>query len=142
MSLMQESPSTVPKLLLRSADQYSLWKARASAACWSITQRDVFAVTDEQCGFGALEEGQERKIPEWVGKAWMALIGSLHDKLFIRLVRRARTYRHATSRNTSGIISECRYAWIYIRSPWLGTAHPTYNRISLTFLNEKINSPS
>jgi hypothetical protein len=87
MSLTSESASVAHvKLSLRTADQYALWKARISATCWAKTKQNVFDVTDDKCGFGPLPDGQERKIPEWVGIAWMSLIESLHDELFIRLV--------------------------------------------------------
>jgi len=63
------------KVLLKSADQFSLWKARVGAAIWAATNKDVFAV------------GEDEKDPEnkWMGKAWMILTSSLDDELFMKL---------------------------------------------------------
>jgi hypothetical protein len=36
-------------VILRTADQYHLWKARISTACWSATRANVFDVSDEDC---------------------------------------------------------------------------------------------
>jgi hypothetical protein len=104
MSLTADGASPAPKkLLLRTADQYALWKARTSAACWAKTSRDVFIVTDDECGFALLPEGEEQVIPDWVGKAWMTLCESLHDELFIRLV-------HVKHGRIATLLSEIRAA--------------------------------
>ena len=36
-------------IVLRTADQYPMWKARVGDLCWSATGKDIFGVTDEQC---------------------------------------------------------------------------------------------
>ena len=44
MSLTAAMTETSPKMLLKTADQYLVWKSRVSDACWAATHRDPFAV--------------------------------------------------------------------------------------------------
>ena len=68
-------------------DQYDIWKARVTDACWSATLMNVFDVTDEKSAISELE----KKVPdnkhkfEWVGKCWTILTSSLHDDLYRRV---------------------------------------------------------
>ena len=80
-----DSRLTAVKTLLRSTDQFQLWKARVTAACWSSARRDIFTVTDDQCieAINAAEKGEQKN--DWVGKSWLILINSLHDDLFIKV---------------------------------------------------------
>jgi hypothetical protein len=48
MSINDASPPP-KKLLLRTADQFELWKARISAQCFFATQHDAFTITDAAC---------------------------------------------------------------------------------------------
>jgi len=56
-------------VLLKTADQYDIWKARVTDACWAATTRNVFNVTDEDCTRG-LDAFVEAK--EGVDKCWPA----------------------------------------------------------------------
>ena len=52
-------------IVLRTADQYPMWKARVGDVCWSATGKDIFAVKDEECkAVIALVEDPN------VGKCW------------------------------------------------------------------------
>lgn len=74
--------------VLKTADQYDVWKARVADACWSATGKDIFSLTDEACQFGiaALEEKavdkKDKKAVDWLGKCWLIVTGSLHDDLY------------------------------------------------------------
>ena len=100
MSLTSATDSSA-KIILRTADQYHLWKARVHAACWAATRLRVFDLKDQDCialmdnfkpkGKG----GDESKIGEKadgpysrdvIGKAWSIVTQSLHDELFIKLI--------------------------------------------------------
>ena len=76
-------------VILKTVDQYDMWKARVTDACWSATLMNVFDVTDEDCK-AAISE-LEKKVPdnkhkfEWVGKCWTILTSSLHDELYRRV---------------------------------------------------------
>ena len=95
MSLMAATTETSPKMLLKTADQYLVWKSRVSDACWAATHRDPFAVDDTDCkrGLDAYIAAQETRVkaakgdaPEgpqdWVGKCWLIITSSLHDDLY------------------------------------------------------------
>ena len=78
MSLTPDSvEKTSVKTLLRTADQFQLWKARCSAACWSIAKLNIFDVTDGDCS--------EAKNHEWVAKSWLLITQALHDELFMKV---------------------------------------------------------
>ena len=80
-------------IVLKTADQYDLWKARVSDACWAATHKNLFDVSDEDCKatLAAFEDAAERKAKakkpdevvqgpqDWVAKCWMIVTGSLHD---------------------------------------------------------------
>ena len=83
------SASESAKIVLKSADQYHLWKARIHAACWAATRLAVFDITDEECARLSKtfdESKAENKSRDVVGMAWTIITQSLHDELFIKLV--------------------------------------------------------
>jgi uncharacterized protein with PIN domain len=92
MSLNAVSASAVVKcaVILKTADQYEIWKSRVADACWSTTGLNVFEVTDEECksAVSALEGDAKTKADkpaaEWVGKCWTIITSSLHDELYLR----------------------------------------------------------
>ncbi len=59
-------------VILRTADQYDIWRARVADACWSATCKDVFTISDEECKLAiqTLEAKSDKgdKSSEWVGK--------------------------------------------------------------------------
>ena len=73
-------------VVLKTADQYDIWKARVSDACWSTTLKDVFTITDEECkhAISKLEEKEpkDKHVHEWVGKCWTIVTASLHDEVY------------------------------------------------------------
>ena len=70
------------KTLLRTADQYPIWKQRLRAVCWGCVKQDIFDVTDDQC-VAAINAFEKSEGKDWVGKSWMMLTNSLHDDLFV-----------------------------------------------------------
>ena len=73
-------------IVLRTADQYPMWKARVGDVCWSATGRDVFAVTDDECKavIKVVEDpAAERKAKdEWLTKCWNIVTNSIHDDVY------------------------------------------------------------
>ena len=90
MSLNDDTPPRPKTFVLKTADQYELWKARICAKCFFSTHHDPFLVKDEDCirDMNPVAEGEilaARPPLEWVGRMWLIIIGSLHDDLFIKL---------------------------------------------------------
>jgi hypothetical protein len=86
---MTESSAKCP-ITLKTADQYDLWKGRVADACWSVTHKSLFEVTDEDCkaAINAFEIANEAKKPQdWVGKCWMIVTGSLHDDVYRKIAQ-------------------------------------------------------
>jgi hypothetical protein len=81
-----DTSSTKCAVLLKTADQYDIWKARVSDACWCATLKDVFTVSDEECkaSIAALEakDQKDKHLHEWVGKCWTVVTASLHDDVY------------------------------------------------------------
>jgi hypothetical protein len=73
-------------VILKTADQYDIWKARVSDVCWSATLKDVFSITDDDCKAAIakleLPEQKEKYLYDWVGKCWTILTSSLHDDVY------------------------------------------------------------
>ena len=76
------------RIVLRTADQYYLWKARINASCWAATRIDVFSVTDTFCRKKMEDYVAEEKVDraDPIGKCWTLITQSLHDDLFLKLV--------------------------------------------------------
>jgi hypothetical protein len=94
---------TSAKILLKTADQYLVWKSRVSDACWAATHRDPFAVDDPDCKRGvdayiasqeARAKAAKNEAPEgpqdWVGKCWLIITTLLHD-LYLKVSRQDHT---------------------------------------------------
>jgi len=47
----------------------------------------------------AEEAKKKKKSLDWVGKCWMSITGSLHDELFLKVIRRTRNDRHLNVRD-------------------------------------------
>jgi hypothetical protein len=97
-SAMTESSTLKCSVLLRTADQYPIWKSRVTDACWAATHKDVFAITDEDCkiAVGDFEAAATAKMakkkgeapvgpPDWVGKCWMIITSALHDDVYSKI---------------------------------------------------------
>jgi hypothetical protein len=82
MSLIDKTFAT--KLVLKTADQYELWKARIEAVCWTYCHTNIFEVTNK-AAYDALESKDSKEI-EWVGKCWLTIVGSLDSDLFQKLM--------------------------------------------------------
>ena len=82
------------KCVLKTADQYDMWKARVSDACWCATTKDVFNVSDEECkkAIAVLEDPEVKGEPkgEWVGKCWTIITSSLHDDVYMKVTHVSR----------------------------------------------------
>lgn len=77
------------RVILRTADQYHLWRARVNASCWAATRLQVFTITDKECisllgKFAEDEKADSRH--DVIGKCWTLITTSLHDELFLKLV--------------------------------------------------------
>ena len=95
-----------PKVLLRTADQYNLWKERVSACCWVTTRLDVFTLTDDECDAYTLEQEEkkgERDRLDKVGKCYLTIISLLSDDLFIKVA-------HVPKGKLASLIAEIRSA--------------------------------
>jgi hypothetical protein len=46
--------------MLKTADQYDVWRSRVADACWAATAKDVFMLADDECTRAqqALEEAK------------------------------------------------------------------------------------
>jgi len=91
------------KVVLRTADQYNLWKVRVSASCWAATRKHVFNITDEDCdeASAAYERGDTKL--DWVGKSWMIITSAIHDDLIMKL-------SHVEDGKIASLIEEIRSA--------------------------------
>ena len=82
-------------VILRTADQYSVWKCRVADSCWAATHRDIFSITDGDCKTGmeayenALDARAKAKKAEavvgpddWVGKCWLIITTSLDNEVY------------------------------------------------------------
>lgn len=85
MSLSSDDLRPAVAKPLRTSDQYYLWKARITHACWSAARRDIFTVSDENCvdNINAVEKGESKH--DWVSKCWTLLIGSIHDEVLMKV---------------------------------------------------------
>jgi hypothetical protein len=101
---MTDAPATA-KITLRTADQYTMWKARVTDACWAATHKDPFQIKDDDCkaalkDFDAAQEQKSKAKkgdaptgpPDWVGKMWMIITGSLHDDIYRKVSHIQRGY--------------------------------------------------
>ena len=80
-------------VILRTADQYDIWRNRVGDACWAATCKDVFSITDEQCKVAIQElEQKTDKKSEWVGKCWTIITSSLHDDVYRKVNHVARGF--------------------------------------------------
>jgi hypothetical protein len=73
-------------IILRSADQYLMWKARVGDLCWSATGMDIFDVTDDQCKtlmrVLADQAGEKKTKDKWLSKCWDIVTTSIHDDVY------------------------------------------------------------
>lgn len=90
---LNASSSGVAKcsVILKTADQYEIWKSRVSDACWCATTKNVFSISDDECkhAIAVLEDADAKadsKAPaEWVGKCWTIITASLHDEVYSQI---------------------------------------------------------
>lgn len=98
-SATEDAASThKPKIILKTGEQYYLWKERVSTVCWTLTRLDVFALTDANCEelIKIYDERKSEKdkakqdLPlaarvDVVGKSWDILTSYLSDELFMKV---------------------------------------------------------
>ena len=68
---------------LRTADQYELWQARVTDACYGVAGRDIFTLSASDVKV-AIDDVTKTK-NEWLPKCWTLLRNSLHDELFVKV---------------------------------------------------------
>lgn len=89
MSLtLKDDAVTLPKVVLRTADQYTLWKERVAACCWAATRLDVFTLTDAQCEEMAGESDEKKSDKERqdkIGKCFIIITSLLSDEIFVKV---------------------------------------------------------
>ena len=103
MSLNDSDASAKVKIVLKNPEQYQLWKARVTAACWAATRQNIFEVKDETCvqALAAFEHGELKN--DWVGKCWLIITSSLHDDLFLKIA-------HVSPGHVGALLEEIRAA--------------------------------
>jgi transposase InsO family protein len=76
-------------MVLKTVDQYDIWKGRVSDACWSATLKNLFEISDDDCkaAIRKLEEKdpKEKHLYDWVGKCWNIITSSIHDEVYRRV---------------------------------------------------------
>ena len=85
LNLDADPSGTGPKWkppILRTADQYELWKKRIGDACWSATGKDVLNLDDDDCETAMENVGDDREANMWVFRCWMIITASLHDDIY------------------------------------------------------------
>ena len=86
---------------LRTADQYDLWQARVTDACYGVAGRDIFTLSPTDIKV-AMDDVTKTK-NEWLPKCWTLLRNSLHDELFIKV-------KHVSRGMIPELLSEVRTA--------------------------------
>ena len=84
LNLDADPSGTGPKWkppILRTADQYELWKKRIGDACWSATGKDVLNLDDDDCETAMENVGDDREANMWVFRCWI-ITASLHDDIY------------------------------------------------------------
>jgi hypothetical protein len=80
----------LPKVVLRSSDQFALWKERVSNLCWAATHVDVFSLSDDQCdrimkAYDDAKKDRGGNVVDVVGKCWVLLTSHLSDELLMKV---------------------------------------------------------
>jgi histone deacetylase 1/2 len=73
------------RVILRTADQYHLWRARVNGYCWAATRINIFTITDDECN-DLLSHELKNEQADTIGRCWTLICNSLHDELFLKLV--------------------------------------------------------
>ena len=100
-------------VILRTADQYELWKCRIHATCWAKTKISIFEVKAEECLLERKDKDKDKdkdksgkkdkEQDDWVGKCWMLISRSLHNELFVKVA-------HVQAGNIPALLEEIRMA--------------------------------
>lgn len=102
MSLKEEND-----VVLRTADQYELWKCRIHATCWAKTQVSIFQVTmnefTNEIKRDKNKKDKDKEPSDWVGKCWMLITRSLHNELFLKVA-------HVQAGHIPALLEEIRMA--------------------------------
>src|SRR5690349_3773284 len=91
--------TTRSRVILRSAENYDIWRIRVSAECWAATRKELFEISQEQVdAFNSeIKTAPTKKDKtgldyDWVTQIWGILTTSLHDELLLKT-------RHITKGN-------------------------------------------
>jgi len=106
MSLNALEQQHVPRcaVILKTADQYSVWKSRVGDACWVACHRDIWSVTAKECNVALKDYAADTK-SDWVGRCWMIITSSLHDELYTRV-------SHVQRGQIPGLLKEIAHALV------------------------------
>ena len=83
-------------VILKTADQYDIWKSRVTDACWCATAKNVFNLSDDECkhAIELLEhpdtKPEHKAAADWVGKCWTIITTSLHDEVYVKVTHVSR----------------------------------------------------
>jgi hypothetical protein len=116
----ETAATTKAAVILKTADQYDLWKARIADMCWAATGKDLFKLADDECE-AALEalEGDDdvedaaaaaaaakaKAKAQWVHKCWTLVTCSLHDDIY-------RKVNHVERGHMSTLLKEISHALV------------------------------
>jgi hypothetical protein len=89
-ALQTSAEEGLPKVVLCSAEQYSLWKQRVSTICWAQTRLDIFSLSDVECDAhlkahdDSKGKGKEKEV-DVIGRCWATITSLLSDELFLKV---------------------------------------------------------
>ena len=73
-------------LVLKTSDQYDLWRSRVGDTCWAATMKDIWSLNEGECerALGELTHPDQKTphVHAWVGKCWSIITSSLHDDVY------------------------------------------------------------
>jgi hypothetical protein len=104
MSLNRADDFAIPRVILRTGDQFALWKERVAATCWAATRLDVFSLSDDDCDL-LIQEHHESKSDKLdkIGKCYLTITSLLSDEVFVKVA-------HVQKGKLASLIGEIRAA--------------------------------
>ena len=98
-------------VVLKTADQYPVWKARIGDSCWAACHKDIWTVSNTDCAVAIKEfaeakgDGRKKQKDDWVGRCWLLITASLHDDLYTRVA-------HVPKGNIATLLGEIGHALV------------------------------
>lgn len=110
MSLNAQDPRCA--VVLKTADQYTVWKSRVGDACWAACHKDIWKVNFADCHEALTQYDDKKDVDlatksknDWVGHCWMIITSSLHDELYTRV-------SHVSRGDIPGLLKEISHALV------------------------------